>query len=45
VGFYEPLDLIEIWRELDTAMLEYWREKSEAEAKRKADLEKKAGNN
>lgn len=43
VQFYGIVDLIEIWRELDTAMLDYWREQNEKDKKRKEELEKKAG--
>lgn len=39
VQFYGVLDLIEIWRELDVFMLEYWREQSEKDKARKAALE------
>lgn len=45
VRFYEPLDLVEIWRELDDAMLAYWRDKRAQKERRDADRAKKAGNN
>jgi hypothetical protein len=43
VGFCGPLDLIEIWRELDIYMLQYYAEQREKDAKRKAELAEKAG--
>lgn len=42
VQFYGVMDLVEIWRELDSDMLEYWREKTEKDKQRKEELEKKA---
>ena len=43
VAFYEPIDLIELWQELDSAMLDYWRTKREENEKRTRDLQEKAG--
>ena len=46
VGFYYPLDLIDLWQSLDAAMLRYWTEKRKADEKRKAELkelQEKAG--
>lgn len=46
VGFYEPLDLIDIWRELDQAMLAYWAEKRKERDEREAKkLEREANRN
>ena len=42
VQVYGLLDLVEIWRELDGFMLDYWREQDEKDKAHKAELEKKA---
>jgi hypothetical protein len=42
VGFYEPVDLIDLWQELDASMLEYWRNKKAEDEKRKMELQERA---
>ena len=39
VAFYEPMELIGIWQELDETMLTYWREKQEEREKRERERE------
>lgn len=45
VGFYEPMDLIDIWQDLDNHMLQYWKTKREANEKLKQQLQEKSGKN
>jgi hypothetical protein len=42
VQFYGVMDLVEIWRELDNSMMNYWQEKREKDAKTKGQLEKQS---
>jgi hypothetical protein len=38
VGFYEPMDLVEIWQALDAEMRGYWDEKKQEKERRKQEM-------
>jgi hypothetical protein len=39
VGFYEPMDLVDIWQQLDQEMRGYWDEKKQERERRKKEME------
>lgn len=45
LGFYEPMDLIDLWQELDAFTIGYWKDRRASDEKRKRELQEKAGNN